>query len=156
MPQRRHREPREEIIETESEYQPLEIETRWQQRWDETGAFVAEMEGDNPYYVLEMFPYPSGRIHMGHVRNYSIGDAVAHCFRGAAVGTGLAPDRLGRLGMPAENAAIKNNSHPNVDLRQHQGHARPVQAAGAELRLGPRAGDLSSRLLPLGAKDLPR
>ena len=98
---------------TESEYQPLEIEPRWQQRWDETGAFVAEMEGDNPYYVLEMFPYPSGRIHMGHVRNYSIGDAVARFLRrrGHQV---LHPIGWDAFGMPAENAAIKNNSHPGT------------------------------------------
>ncbi|MEE2835547.1 MAG: leucine--tRNA ligase [Myxococcota bacterium] len=98
---------------TESEYQPLEIEPRWQQRWDETGAFVAETEGDNPYYVLEMFPYPSGRIHMGHVRNYSIGDAVARFLRrrGHQV---LHPIGWDAFGMPAENAAIKNNSHPGT------------------------------------------
>ena len=136
---------------TESEYQPLEIEPRWQQRWDETGAFVAEMEGDNPYYVLEMFPYPSGRIHMGHVRNYSIGDAVARFLRRR--GHQVLPDRLGRVwdaGRERRHQGQQPSRH--VDLRQHQGHARPVQAAGAELRLGPRAGDLSPRLLPLGSK----
>ena len=98
---------------SDAQYQPQKIETEWQQRWAETGAFVAEETGDNPYYVLEMFPYPSGKIHMGHVRNYSIGDAVARFLRrrGHQV---LHPIGWDAFGMPAENAAIKHNSHPET------------------------------------------
>ena len=96
---------------SDAQYQPQEIETEWQQRWADSGAFVAEETGDNPYYVLEMFPYPSGKIHMGHVRNYSIGDAVARFLRrrGHQV---LHPIGWDAFGMPAENAAIQHNSHP--------------------------------------------
>jgi leucyl-tRNA synthetase len=109
---------------SEAEYLPQDIETKWQQRWHESGAFRAETEGDKPYYVLEMFPYPSGSIHMGHVRNYSIGDAITRFWRrrGHQV---LHPIGWDAFGMPAENAAIKNNSQPGpwtynniADMRQ--------------------------------------
>jgi leucyl-tRNA synthetase len=106
-------EPRKEKPLIEPHYRAQDIETRWQQRWNESGAFVAENQGDSPYYVLEMFPYPSGKIHMGHVRNYSIGDAVARFLRrrGHQI---LHPIGWDAFGMPAENAAIKNNSHPGT------------------------------------------
>jgi leucyl-tRNA synthetase len=95
---------------SESHYRPDEIEPKWQQNWAESGAFRTGSGGD-PYYLLEMFPYPSGRIHMGHVRNYSIGDALTRFLRmnGKDV---LHPIGWDAFGMPAENAAIKNNSHP--------------------------------------------
>ncbi|RQD78460.1 class I tRNA ligase family protein, partial [Desulfonatronospira sp. MSAO_Bac3] len=97
----------------ERRYSPEETEKKWQQIWEEHKTFeVTHKETDRPrYYVLEMFPYPSGRIHMGHVRNYSIGDVVARMkmMQGYNV---LHPMGWDAFGMPAENAAIKNNTHP--------------------------------------------
>ncbi len=95
-----------------SPYAPQEIEEKWQARWKATGLFAFDPRSDKPpYYCLEMFPYPSGRIHMGHVRNYSIGDTIARFerMRGRNV---LHPIGWDAFGMPAENAAIANKTHP--------------------------------------------
>jgi len=110
----------------EQRYNPRSIEKKWQQFWDEAGVFeVGEDEKREKYYLLEMFPYPSGRIHMGHVRNYTIGDVVARFMRMLGYNV-LHPMGWDAFGMPAENAAIKAGSHPakwtydNIDYMRSQ------------------------------------
>ena len=95
-------------------YFPAEIEERQQRRWADTGVFEVEVNPQKEkFYCLEMLPYPSGRIHMGHVRNYSIGDALSHFKRMQGFNV-LHPMGWDAFGMPAENAAIKNNARPDI------------------------------------------
>ena len=110
----------------DEKYNPGQIESKWQQYWKESDAFrVREEAGREKYYLLEMFPYPSGNIHIGHVRNYTIGDVLARYKKMQGFNV-LHPMGWDAFGMPAENAAIANNTHPaawtyaNIDNMRSQ------------------------------------
>ena len=110
----------------ENKYVPFEIERKWQEKWHDESLYQTSLNRQKPeYYVLEMFPYPSGNLHMGHVRNYSIGDVIAR-FKMMQGYNVLHPMGWDAFGMPAENAAIKNGIHPanwtwsNIDNMRRQ------------------------------------
>jgi leucyl-tRNA synthetase len=97
-----------------SGYDPQALEAKWQKRWAEARVFESEADpGKRKYYVLEMLPYPSGTMHMGHMRNYAIGDVVARVARMRGYNV-LHPMGWDAFGLPAENAAITNKTHPRI------------------------------------------
>jgi len=97
-----------------SRYAPADLEPKWQHAWNEAEVFLAKRDPDKEkYYVLEMFPYPSGRIHIGHVRNYTMGDVVAR-YKSSCGFSVLHPMGFDAFGMPAENAAMASGGHPKT------------------------------------------
>ena len=123
-------------------YDSAEIETRWQARWRDARVFDAEVDDSREkFYCLEMFPYPSGYMHMGHVRNYSIGDAMAR-FQRLMGKNVLYPMGYDSFGMPAENAAKKEGGHPhsvterNIEMIRADQEEWDIHTTGGEcLRL---------------------
>ena len=130
-------------------YDPQHIEPKWQEIWAREGFASVDTAGEKDLYMLMMFPYPSGDLHVGHGRNYILGDCMFRMFlqQGRRV---LNPMGWDAFGLPAENAAIKRNIHPREwTVSQHRPHEGAVPALGHPLRLGQGARLLRPGLLPL-------
>ncbi|SEV90180.1 leucyl-tRNA synthetase [Aliiroseovarius sediminilitoris] len=113
-----------------SRYTAADIEPKWQEAWDKAGIFTAKRDETRPkYYVLEMFPYPSGRIHMGHVRNYTMGDVISR-YKSSCGFSVLHPMGWDAFGMPAENAAMAQGGHPGTwtydNIKTMKGQMKPL------------------------------
>ena len=138
-------------------YNSAEAEPKWQKIWEQEQVFKAGAEAAKPkYYVLEMFPYPSGRIHMGHVRNYSMGDVIARYMRAKGHDV-LHPMGWDAFGLPAENAAMQSKKHPaewtyaNIAAMRGQ-----LKSMGLSLDWSREIADLRSRLLQASAEAVSR
>lgn len=108
----------------DQKYSPKDVEQKWQSVWENEKTFKASVDSNKQkYYLLEMFPYPSGRIHMGHVRNYSIGDVIGRFKRMRGFNV-MHPMGWDAFGMPAENAAIQNKSHPAIWTHENIAYMR--------------------------------
>ena len=139
------------------EYKPQTIEKKWQERWRTSRAFEVTEDPDKPkFYCLEMFAYPSGHAHVGHVRNYMIGDVVARMKRMRGFNV-LHPFGWDAFGLPAENAAIKNGTHPETWTLENIAHMKgQLQRLGHQLRVGARDRDLPARLLQVEPVAVPQ
>ena len=143
-------------------YDARAIERKWQELWEREGTWEVPNPGDPGFdpdvpesYVLEMLPYPSGEPHIGHLKNYSMGDAVAHYRRRRGMRV-LHPMGYDAFGLPAENHAINTGEHPAVLHEQvDRGVPPPAPLVGRLDRLAARVRHARAALLPLDAVDLP-